>query len=155
MRRRARARMEADRHQPRAVAARDVQHVVAVEHADIDGLAGSHRQPLDERLHQPRQPRCAEVALAQAQHARREPELLAVGRGIAEVTQAEQVAPRRGARNAGARSHLGRGHARVFLVECLDHGEPAAESDDQILRIDRKVARLGGGRLRVIHQFDR
>ncbi len=145
VRRRARARVEADRHDARRVAALEVDDLVAVEHAEIGRLARLHRQPLQERPHQPRQARGLQVALAEPQDGRQQPVVLAVGVGVAVVHQAHEIAARGGARQAGQRAGLGGRQARVVVREQLDDAQALAQALDQ----QRAVDVLAGGHAQV------
>lgn len=118
-----------------------------VEHAGIDGVPALHRGALDERLDQSRQPGRTEVTLAQPQHARRQPELLAVGGGIAEVHQAQQVAPCRSAGDAGARRGVTGGELRVVVIEGFDHSQALAQTIHEVAAFDR--GRRGWSRHRL------
>jgi hypothetical protein len=141
------------------VAAGHIDHGVVVQHAEVDVLAALRSQPLHEGLHQAGQAGGVQVALAQAQHTGRQPEALAVAVGIAEVHQAQQVAPCGGAGHAGTLGGLGSCQPRVLLVEGLDDAQAFAQAFDDVLGLDvhgvvKSPAGRGGG-LRGIPRNER
>jgi hypothetical protein len=64
--------------------------------------------------------------------------LLAVGGGVAEVHQAQQVAPGRRAGQRRALGHRTGRQLRVVFVEGLDHAQAPAEAVDQVAAVDRR-----------------
>jgi hypothetical protein len=85
-----------------------------------------------------------QVRLAQAQHHRRQRELLVLVAHVAELGQRQQVAARGGAGQAGALGHLGDRQARALLVERFDHLQALFEPGDHIA--------LGESNRFVVHQ---
>jgi hypothetical protein len=88
LRRHARAQHVAGAHAAVGAVARDVDDLVAVHHAQVRDFVGAGGHALQKGLHHARQAGRFQVRLAQAQHARREPEQLAVAGHVAHVLQA-------------------------------------------------------------------
>ena len=107
--------------------ARDVDDVVAVEHADRGGLVDLGDEALEVRLGDLGQRQAGQERVAELEHARGERELPPVGAHVAEVGEREQEAPRGGAREPGRARDVAERERRRVGAERADDREPALQ----------------------------
>jgi hypothetical protein len=136
MGRHAGAGVEANRDHPRRAAAGQVDHLVAVQRADVQGFARHHGGALQVGLHHARNARAFQEGLAEPQHPWQQPVVLAVGRGVAVVHQAQQVASCGGAGQAGEPTGFRGGEAGPVVGEGFDHAKALAQALDQQPAVD-------------------
>lgn len=111
---------------------RDADQLVVVEHTDRGRLAQRISKPVQQGLHDARQPGGMQVGLSEPQHRRGQREQLVLVPHVAEVGQRDEVAARGGTGQAGRLRDLGDRQARALLVEGLDDLQAFIQPGDQV-----------------------
>ena len=103
------------------------------------------------RLQQLRDRSCCKVSVAQAHDARSQGEELSVKLGITKVNEAEQVAARGSACQAGQTGGIADRHSSTRFIEQFDDGQALSQACDKITggQFEGQFARHG----RISHKF--